>query len=126
MGTIDDGKHAKVQSAARKGHWVIDDASPMKLFVDGMTFEEQTIKLYEDFLSDLGLASLTCRCRHGPAGFELRLRWRTPAHVSCFDTANIIFVMPILAGNITAGREPETHRFASVNPECAPKRGFPF
>ena len=82
MGTIDDGKHAKVQSAVRKGHWVIDDASPMKLFIDGMTFEEQTIKLYEDFLSDLGLASLTCRCRHGPAGFELRLRWRKPAHVS--------------------------------------------
>jgi len=90
VGTIDDGKHAKVQSAVRKGHWVIDDASPMKLFIDGMTFEEQTIKLYEDFLSDLGLASLTCRCRHGPAGFELRLRW-----------------------------------FATVNPECAPKRGFP-
>mmetsp|Transcript_30421 Transcript_30421/g.99662 ORF Transcript_30421/g.99662 Transcript_30421/m.99662 type:complete len:213 (+) Transcript_30421:1252-1890(+) len=44
---------------------------------------------------------------------------------ACLDAANASFMVPNPAENITVGREPETHRFASVNPECAPKRGFP-
>jgi hypothetical protein len=45
---------------------------------------------------------------------------------ACLDAANASFMVPNPAENITVGREPETHRFATVNPECAPKRGFPF
>ena len=57
------------------GNWMSDISGPSCLFSKDAAFEEQTVKIYEDFLSDLGIASLYCRCRHGPRGFELRVRW---------------------------------------------------
>lgn len=57
------------------GEWVSDDFAPICLFAEVGLFKEQRVKIYEDFLSDLGISSLICRCRHDPKGFELRLSW---------------------------------------------------
>jgi len=59
------------------GKWINDDFSPNCLFSKDMTFTEHRTKIYEDFLSDIGLASLVCRCRYGSKGVELRLSWFT-------------------------------------------------
>jgi hypothetical protein len=57
------------------GEWVSDDFAPICHFAKVGLFKEQRVKIYEDFLSDLGISSLICRCRHDPKGFELRLTW---------------------------------------------------
>ena len=57
------------------GEWVSDDFVPICHFAEVGLFKEQRVKIYEDFLSDLGISSLICRCRHDPKGFELRLTW---------------------------------------------------
>lgn len=56
-------------------YWLSENSGPSYLFSEEAIFEEHVVKIYEDFLSDLGIASLYCRCRHGAQGFELRLRW---------------------------------------------------
>lgn len=66
------------------GSWMNDNSGPSCLFSEDAAFEEQTVKIYEDFLSDLGIASLYCRCRHGPRGFELRVRWFIPVRHALF------------------------------------------
>mmetsp|Transcript_21270 Transcript_21270/g.72038 ORF Transcript_21270/g.72038 Transcript_21270/m.72038 type:complete len:708 (-) Transcript_21270:69-2192(-) len=42
---------------------------------DEEPYEQVEIKLYEDFLSDLGIAKLTCAVRWRAGTWELRLRW---------------------------------------------------
>ena len=68
-------RRTELQTYHGNYYWVSNDSGPNHLFSENSVFEEQTVKIYEDFLSDLGIASLSCRCRHGPQGFELRLRW---------------------------------------------------
>eukprot|EP01043_Picozoa_sp_COSAG02_P118207 COSAG02_NODE_54785_length_294_cov_0.789744_1_plen_67_part_01 len=41
----------------------------------GSVVEESHTKLYEDYLHDLGIASLTLRFRRYEHGWETRLRW---------------------------------------------------
>ena len=59
----------------RRGAWVSNDSGASCLFTRGAKFNEQRVKLYEDFLSDLGISSVVCHCCHAPQGFELRLCW---------------------------------------------------
>ena len=74
------GEKHPTELQAHHSVWISDDSGPSCLFLENAEFEEHTVKIYEDFLSDLGIASLHCRCRHGIQGFELRLRWFSPVH----------------------------------------------
>ena len=75
MSPQNDDKAQSTELQSCHGVWISDDSGPSCLFIESAEFDEQTVKIYEDFLSDLGIASLHCRCRHGVKGFELRLRW---------------------------------------------------
>ncbi len=49
----------------------------------GSVVEELHTKLYEDFLHDLGIASLALRTRRYEHGWEMRLRWWAVVNPSC-------------------------------------------
>lgn len=111
-------------------YWLSENSGPSYLFSEEAIFEEHVVKIYEDFLSDLGIASLYCRCRHGAQGFELRLRWFIYLCTMYFSTKCLLHIFKLVSLTLYSLLFMYPHamyfcRFASVNPEQESKRGLP-
>ena len=71
--------------ASNPSRWVEAEGpdGPISSAALGAIVEETHTKLYEDFLHDLGLASLSVRFRRHEAGWEARLRWWAVVNPTC-------------------------------------------
>ena len=78
------GRHSAAAVSAPRLEWEESQSpSPHSLSLQGELVDELHSKLYEDYLHDLGIASLTLRFRRYEHGWEMRLRWWAVVNPSC-------------------------------------------